>query len=295
MPAESETNLDRLTSPATHVPESLNLLSLLPSEPPILPPVTKTIQVDAASHLQHYTYANIEAHLGSYYHKIYSPIGAWTGIEGTVKLGQPHLDPNRVHHGVAQDSFSTYLGGQAKQEIDAGLSWEVTRDKHGKIDNVHKAWRPFWRNSHWHNGPAESKFYWHSGDTVSMSLHVVSPNVLRLTISDLGEQPKRRFSTDFSAKGFGENQQTFFKRVDSIDQNGTEGKHVRHSASRIEGTVWNNTELSVKSGPSQPMMPGFQRVIDAPPNHVHVSSTHQQRLQGGEEVSIDASNNRSRP
>jgi len=234
-------------------------------------------------------YPKMTAHSGSYYHKIYSPCGGnWTGIEGTVTLGQPHLDPKRIHRGVAQDSFSTYLGGHAKQEIDAGLRWEVTRDKHGKVDKEHKAWRPFWRNGSWHSASAEQKFYWHPGDTVSMKLHVVSPSKLELTISDLGDHPKRSFSITFSAKGFGVDEDTFFKRVDAIDQNGTEGKHVLKSGSHVDGTAWSETVLTTKSGANKPLAPGFKRVVDDPPDHVQITSTHQQRLHGGEQVDIHA-------
>ncbi len=233
-------------------------------------------------------FPKMTSHPGSYYHKVYSPCGDWTGIEGVVTLGQPHLDPKRINKGIPQDSFSTYLGGHAKQEIDAGLSWEVTKDKSGKIDKEHRAWRPFWRNGSWHSAAAEQKFYWHPGDTVSMKLHVVSPNKLSLTISDLGDHPKRSFTTTFSAKGFGVNDDTFFKRVDAIDQNGTEGRHVRKSHSRIDGTTWLETALTVKSGSNKPLTPGFKRVVDDPPDHVRIISTHQQRLHGGEQVKIDA-------
>lgn len=234
-------------------------------------------------------FPKMTSHPGSYYHKVYSPCGDWTGIEGVVTLGQPHLDPKRSHKGIPQDSFSTYLGGHAKQEIDAGLSWEVTRDKNGKIDREHRAWRPFWRNGGWHSAAAEQKFYWHPGDTVSMKLHVVSPNKLELTISDLGDHPKRRFSTVFSARGFGVDKDAFFKRVDAIDQNGTEGKHVRKSHSRVDGTTWLETSLTTKSGSEKSLTPNFKRVVDDPPDHVHITSTHQQRLHGGEQVAIDAS------
>ncbi len=235
-------------------------------------------------------FPKMTAHPGSYYHKVYSPCGDWTGIEGVVMLGRPHLDSKRVHKGIPQDSFSTYLGGHAKQEIDAGLTWEVTKDKNGKVDQEHRAWRPFWRNGSWHSAAAEPKFYWHPGDTVSMKLHVVSPNKLELTISDLGDHPKRSFSATFSAKGFGVDKDAFFKRVDAIDQRGTEGKHVRRSNSHIDGTVWYETALTMKSGAAQPLMPGFKRVVDDPPNHVHITSTHHLRLHGGEQIVIDAAN-----
>ncbi|CAN5297851.1 hypothetical protein BH10CYA1_BH10CYA1_29000 [soil metagenome] len=259
--------------------ECLNLLALSEKQKD----VTEAVQLK---------YPKMAPHPGSYYHKVYSTCGQWTGIEGVVTLGQPHLDPKRIHKGVAQDSFSTYLGGHAKQEIDAGLSWEVTRDKHGQIDREHKAWRPFWRNGTWHSGAAEPKLYWHPGDTVSMKLHVVSPNKLELTISDLGNHPKRSFSTTFAAKGFGVVDDAFFKRVDAIDQNGTEGKHVRKSRSHVDGTVWGETVLKTKTGSEQPLTQGFKRVVDDPPNHVQITSTHQQRLHGGEQVEIDATDKR---
>jgi len=165
----------------------------------------------------------------------------------------------------------------------------VTRDKHGKVDHAHKAWRPFWRNEHWHNAPAQQKYYWHPGETVAMSLHVVASNKLRLTISDLGDKPRRKFTTTLDASGFGTKRDTFFKRVDAIDQSGTEGKHVRHSASHINGTTWSETTLITAGGGDQAMMPGFRKVIDDPPAHVKIVSTRQQRLHGGESIAINAS------
>jgi hypothetical protein len=95
-----------------------------------------------------------------------------------------------------------------------------------------------------------------------MTLHAVSPNKLQLTISDLGDQPKRKFSTIFNAKGFGIGAETFFKRVDAIDQNGTAGNHVRRSASYLENSLWRETVLTNKNGEGQPLQIGFRRVID---------------------------------
>jgi hypothetical protein len=121
-----------------------------------------------------------------------------------------------------------------------------------------------------------------------MSLHVVAPNKLQLTISDLGDHPKRKFTTMLDAKGFAEGTDAFFKRVDAIDQNGTEGKHVHKSHSRIIGSSWKDTVLTTKDGGEQPLVSGFKRVVDDPPAHVNLKSTHQQRLHGGETIDIDA-------
>jgi hypothetical protein len=129
---------------------------------------------------------------------------------------------------------------------------------------------------------------------VAMTLHVVSPNKLQLTISDLGDQPKRKFSTIFDAKGFGVGADAFFKRVDAIDQNGTEGKHVRRSASHVENSLWRDTILTRKNGEVQPLQAGFRRVIDDPPGHAQVTSTHQQRLHGGERVDLEAADNKKK-
>ncbi len=275
---QSEKQLDN--SNKSEAPECLNLLSVVEKNVPA--------SQSGAPHKDQLQYPKMEAHPGSYYHKVYSPCGSWTGIEGVVTLGEPHLDPKRIHKGVAQDSFSTYLGGHAKKEIDAGLSWEVTTNKHGKVDAEHKAWRPFWRNDSWHSGPSEQRYYWHPGETVAMSLHVVAPNKLQLTISDLGDHPKRKFTTMLDAKGFGDGTDAFFKRVDAIDQNGTEGKHVHKSHSHISGTSWKETVLRTKNGDEQPLVPGFKRVVDDPPEHVNLKSTHQQQLHGGETIDIDA-------
>jgi len=227
---------------------------------------------------------------GSFYHKVVSPFGHYKGIEGVVTLGYPHIDGERNNVGKALDSFKTYLGGRAKLEIDAGLGWEITTDKEGNKDYVHKAWRPFWRNNKWHNAPSEARYYWHSGETVKISLQVVAPHTLRLTISDLGDHPRRQFSTQLHAPGFDTGNQLFFKRVDSIDQVGTEGKTVQISQSYIDNINWKNTVLISATGQKQPLAVGWRKVTDEPVGHITVKSDARQRKSGGETVSIEAAN-----
>jgi len=234
-------------------------------------------------------YPKVAISHGSFYHKVFSPYGG-TGIEGTVTLGYPHVDSKRTHAGKDLDAFKSYLGGSAKTEIDAGLGWEITTDKHGHKDFIHKAWRPFWRNDAWHNAPSQQRYYWKSGETVKMSLHVVAPDRLQLTISDPGDHPKRCFSTIFKAPGFGHCDRQYFKRVDSIDQVGTEGKAVHRSHSRIDKIIWQDTTLAIGDQGREKLTKNLTRIIDEPPKHVKLKSSAGQDLLGGETVEINAAN-----
>jgi hypothetical protein len=97
---QSEKQLDN--SNKSEAPECLNLLSVAKKNVPA--------SQGGAQHKDQLQYPKMEAHPGSYYHKVYSPCGSWTGIEGVVTLGAPHLDPKRIHKGVAQDTRNIKLG-----------------------------------------------------------------------------------------------------------------------------------------------------------------------------------------
>jgi len=233
---------------------------------------------------------------GSYYHKVYSTYGDWTGISTVVTLGQPVQDASRKgEKGRSLDGFSTYLGGNSVRghEIDAGLTWDMTLDKHGQKDNAHKAWRPFWRNGTWHNAPAEQRYEWQPGDQVRMSLNMVASGKLELTICDLGAHPKRSFTTDFRTSGFSDLYKRYFKRVDSIDQVGRENKSVVPTNAHVDGTDWQQTTLTRQDGTTAALTNGSRKVIDEPPNHVSTTGSPQQRDKGGEDVDVFGATKRS--
>ncbi len=229
---------------------------------------------------------------GGYYYRVSSYQGQWTGIEAVVKLGTPQIDPARIDRADNQpmDSFVVYLGGNARGcEIDAGLIWEVVRDEKGKISRTRQAWRPFWRNGAWNNAPCEPSYYWYPGDVVKMSVTIVAPGKLRLTVSDVGENPKRLFVADFDAPGFELGVACQFKHVNAIAQRYREGKPEEPTVAQITGTSWLEVTLFSKDGStvkSTPMTQAVSVSVDRPSGHVERKATDEQKKRGGEDVNI---------
>jgi hypothetical protein len=237
---------------------------------------------------------NLAPAQGSYYHKVTSAYGTFIGISAEIKLGEPGEDPKRMSGPLKKslDGFSAYLGGNVfgKHEVDAGMTWSITKDAHGNKDYQHKAWRPFWRDASWGNAPAESRYYWKPGDTVKMTLTEAGPDKLQLSISDVGPNPKRSFTKIFAANGFDPQVLASFKRVDSIDQVHREGKSVLPTKATLLGVNWFNTEmLSEDSSGHKLMTPldaAHRKVIEPLPYHVFALASDQEKRLGGERVDI---------
>ena len=228
---------------------------------------------------------------GAYYRKAVSSFDVWTGIAGIIKLGTPKTDEERLNSTTKQplDNFSVYLGGRAgAQEIDAGLTWEFTKDEAGNLSKRRNAWRPFWRNETWNNAPAEKQFYWYPGDTVQIAVLVVGPKKLRLIVADASPQPKRVFQTDFDAVGFAPNVMRQFKRVNAIDQFGNEGKPVQPTRAEVTGAEWLQTILLRGEGANAKQIPmdktRFTDMRCANESNVVVTATD--AAKGGEKVDI---------
>ena len=202
--------------------------------------------------------ASLPCFEGAYYRKAVTSFDVWTGIAGIVKLPTPKVDENRLNEKTRQplDNFSIYMGGRAgNQEIDAGLTWEFTKDENGKLSERRNAWRPFWRNEAWHNAPAEKQFYWYPGDVVQIAVLAVGPKKLRLVVADATPQPKRIFQTDFDAAGFAPGVARQFKRVNAIDQFGNEGKPVQPTRAEVTGAEWLQTILLRGEGAAAKQIP----------------------------------------
>src|SRR5215218_5895731 len=116
---------------------------------------------------------------GAYYRKAVSSQDTWSGIEGVITLPQFTPDPDRINPdtGRSLDNPSVYVGGRAEnQEIDCGVTWEVTKDANGKVSHAAKAFRPFWRNKEWHSGPAKPDYYYYPGDQLRIRLESAEAN-----------------------------------------------------------------------------------------------------------------------
>ncbi len=176
---------------------------------------------------------------GSFYHKVASDFGDYTGITGVITLPQPQIDPLRHDKkGKPLDGFSIYMGGNADgQEVDAGFSWERNPIK-GEAPMV---WRPFARATRWLN--ADSLQTWKPGDTVRISVTMVGDGKLKLSIADVGVEHPRTYDRVFSAWRFRKSAARQFKRVNAIDQCGREGQETLPSRSTVYGANWSETYL----------------------------------------------------
>ena len=195
---------------------------------------------------------------GSYYRKTASSFDPdWSGVTTIVTLGTPKLDRNRQDPKSHKplDGFSIYVGGNAAgQEIDAGLTWEATKDTSGHVSQTKRAWRPFWLNNKWDNAPAKEEYYWHPGDTVALSVvKGAKPGWLTLSISDIGPSPKRSFHTEIEAKNFCPGIPVQFKTVTAIDQKA--GQAVSPTDSCLIGTSWQKTLLIRGTGTNSQEIP----------------------------------------
>lgn len=191
--------------------------------------------------------ATLPCFAGAWYRKAVSSFDVWTGISGTVILGEPTVDEARLDEKTKQplDNFSVYMGGNAgsKYEVDAGLTWAFTQNPEGKLSERRNAWRPFWRTKVWENAPFSEAYTWHPGDTIHMEVRMTGPKRLRLVITDAGIHPTKSFSVDFDADGFSADVKRQFKRVNAIDQFHNEGKAVKPTEAKVINAQWLSTNL----------------------------------------------------
>jgi hypothetical protein len=229
---------------------------------------------------------------GAYYRKVVSSFDTWTGIVGTVKLGTPLVDMDRLGGPEKRplDNFSVYMGGNAGgQEVDAGLTWEFTRDDQGNKSKMRNAWRPFWRAGSWNSAPDSKEFYWYRGDVVKMAIIVAGPGRLRLVVADATPDPKRVFSTEFDAKGFAPNKPRQFKRVNAIDQVGNEGHPIQPTKALVTGSLWQETLLLRGAGEKNerlPMTPERFTDMRCPAASISVTASRDAQVHGGEAIDI---------
>lgn len=149
--------------------------------------------------------------LGAYYRKVFSSFDAWIGIEGKIKLGRFHPDPNRfgndgrVIYNRQLDNIAIYMGGKAISESDAGLTWasgqeDLENFKAINYGSIKNCYRPFWRhiyedvkdengnvlrssiNSWQMPDPNDVNTYFFPGDVINMAVYSPLENYLQLKI-----------------------------------------------------------------------------------------------------------------
>ncbi|MBW1654103.1 hypothetical protein [Flavobacterium quisquiliarum] len=188
---------------------------------------------------------------GAYYRKIYSSKDYWLGIGGTVTLPVLTYDPSRTNPkkpGAYLDNASVYLGGNSdEQETDIGLTWEVVREADGSVSKEHKAFRPFLRctgyksgqTAFYMNAPAEARYYWYPGETVTMSVQLVESKKLKLIVEGAGKKYEQILEVD----GYDPAVMAQYKRVNAIDQVANEGKPAQPTTAKVTGAKWSETFL----------------------------------------------------
>lgn len=183
---------------------------------------------------------------GAYYRKAVSSTDYWLGIGGKVILPQIEFDQNRRNPkklGSYLDNASIYLGGNSDgQETDIGLTWEVIKEEDGNVSKERKAFRPFLRRtayknsqeSNYKNAPATKEFYWYPGDTVTISIEIVEPKLIKFVLSNT----VKKYEELFEVAGYNKNTIANFKRVNAIDQVSNEGKPVQQTNTKLIGAKW---------------------------------------------------------
>jgi hypothetical protein len=95
------------------------------------------------------------------------------------------------------------------------------------------------------------------------------------------------FQTTFNATGFGPKSNLLFKRVNSIDQKGNEGKPVIPTDSRVTDSFWLNCDLIGVNSKLVPLMPtnsNFNALVCPNATYVHVTSYNS--ISGGEAITL---------
>ncbi|MBI1289759.1 hypothetical protein GC173_00750 [bacterium] len=204
---------------------------------------------------------------GAIYRKAVSQPSNWIGIEGTLIVPTFEPDPARINPatGRPRDNASVYMGGNHEGvEIDAGLTWEVVRDRNGSVSRQPGAFRPFWRNKQWYNAPAKPEYYYFPGDTVKMRCSLVAEEEMELEVvlvrrASRSREAARALNVDyvdapttltarFAAPTFNFDGPQDFKRVNAIDQSGNEGKAVQPTAAKHLNAAWFDVRLLSPEG-----------------------------------------------
>lgn len=235
---------------------------------------------------------------GAYYRKLVSSVDQWIGISGTVILPTIVFDENRKNpKNTAQylDNPSIYMGGHVDgQETDIGLSWEVIRDKEGKVSKERLAFRPFLRRTDHHSGekavflnaPAQEDYYWYPGEQVFMSLQTIADGKVKFVV----QGADKVYETIFDCAGYRLDAAGEFKRVNAIDQMGNEGKPVQATNTQVSGATWLQTNLMrIHNGKviQVPFHEGRYTEMNCPDTRFFtIESTSKERLSGAERIRI---------
>ncbi len=192
-----------------------------------------------------------ECFVSSYYRRVVTVEG-FNKIQMTVTLPTIYRDAYRF----MQDGSHIYLGSSYvtpgfRSEVDAGLAYDVTRNRWGEIDRVNLAWRPFIRTATaYEYAPAEPQYYWYPGEDVTLTYEIVRPGYVKLTVSGAG----KHFEFEpLPSAGMNLEGRQFMKWVVSLDQSGREGLGPVPTTYRIEGAHVRDVILWRPDGTAVPL------------------------------------------
>lgn len=236
---------------------------------------------------------------GAYYRKLLSSTDNWLGISGRVVLPSIEFDPTRINPAKPSqylDNPSVYMGGRADgQETDIGLTWEVIMTENGSISVDRRAFRPFYRwaghsssgqEPGYGNAPVAEKHYFYPGDTVYMSVQIISNKTLRFIVEGNG----KKFQKDVICNGYTLSGRGEYKRVNAIDQVSNEGKPAQQTNTRVLGAKWIETNLYRNVNGKTSLIPfNNKRQIDMrcpEASNFSVYSSTDLASKGGEQINI---------
>jgi hypothetical protein len=113
------------------------------------------------------------------------------------------------------------------------------------------AYRPYWRafdsvnGNFWNTEPItrSTNVYFYPTQEITMELRVVGYQRMHLSIRGVWNNEQVNFEKDFEQLRWGPGRKTVWKRVNSIDQEGTEGKGVISTQSSVTGAHWKRVYL----------------------------------------------------
>lgn len=214
---------------------------------------------------------------GAVYRKVFSNRDQWLGIETIVTLPLFVPDPLRIDQSrptLYLDNASVYLGGNAYNESDVGVSWmigHISATNPG-VSRSGVAFRPFWRyittqesctnnNCFRHAHVTNYATYYFPGDKLRISVFSTRPNYLQMRVEILeltthpdyinhrknvyqlaDDFPRVFISDEFHSAGVGV-VNTEYKRVNALDQVANEGKPTLNTNARSENTKWHEVYL----------------------------------------------------
>lgn len=137
------------------------------------------------------------------------------------------------------------------------------------------------------NAPAEARYYWYQGETITMSVKIEKNGYLKFVVDGAG----KHYETSFPCAGYISGTLGQFKRVNAIDQVSNEGKPAQVTKTKVSNAEWKNTylyRLVDKKEVKVPMHSRRMTDMRCPDvKYFDISSTDAQKKIGAESITIN--------